>query len=587
MNSLWKRAALFLSACVIATQSCHLQAQLLRPRNAKVDVAKSSQGMVVAETPLAAEAGRDVLSKGGSAVDAAVTTAFVLAVTWPEAGNIGGGGFMLVAPPEQDPVCINYRETAPGVVNARSFAGWKNRWHPKMAGVPGTVRGLEMAHKKYGKLPWADLLKPAIKLAREGFIVDAHLAFSLNTALTEKAIRTGERYAEFRRVYGHPGNRLWAAGDRLTQPDLAATLQTIADRGASAFYTGDIAAAIVAEMKAGGGLISTQDLRDYRAKISPAVSGNVKGYTLYGAPLPSSGGATVLMQLRMLEALNLKGGTGAFWTSQQVHLMTEVMRRAFRERAAHMGDPSMVKIPEKIYAAGHARKLAEQIDRNVATPSTAIAGDIKLTEGPYESPETTHFSIIDARGMAVSNTYTLEGNFGSHIVVRGAGFLLNNEMGDFNLQPGYTNLTGRIGTPPNLMAPGKRMLSSQSPTIFKKNGKLVLIVGSPGGRTIINSVTQVAVQTLFFGRDLPAAVAGPRFHHQWLPDVLRVEDAGRDLFQPMKDELKGIGHTLQIRKGYRQGSVNAIAIDPATGVATGVADWRRGAAARGVKQIQP
>jgi len=558
-----------------------LAEQPVRPPRTAVEVASSSKGMVVSDTSSSSEVGRDILAQGGNAVDAAVATAMALAVTWPEAGNIGGGGFMMIAPPGADVVCVDYRETAPGSVDKNSFRDWKQTRHARMAGVPGTVRGLELAHRKYGRLPWQKLVQPAVALARKGFVVDAQLAYSLNNTLRLKSVRKDNRYAEFRRVFGHADGRPWRAGDKLVQPDLAATLQKIAEQGSAAFYTGSVAKQIVEEMKAGQGLISAADLAGYTANIKPAVTGQVRGYTLYGAPLPSSGGATVLMQLRMLDAAGLKADEQSYWTTGQVHLMTEVMRRAFRERAAHMGDPSMVRIPQKIFAADHAKKLAEQISATAATSSAEIAGGIQLTPGPYESPQTTHFSVVDANGMAVSNTYTLEASYGSRIVVRGAGFLLNNEMGDFNWQPGYTNLKGRIGTPPNLMAPGKRMLSSQSPTIFKKDGKVVLVVGSPGGRTIINTVTQVSVQTLFFGRTLAQAVDGPRFHHQWLPDVLRFESNHNGLFNRVAPELRKMGHTVQQSTTARQGSVNAIAIEH--GRATGVADWRRGAAARGVK----
>lgn len=563
---------------------CVAQTQSPRPERRPVDVASSASGVVVSETPLASDVGREVLAKGGNAVDAAVATAFALAVTWPEAGNIGGGGFMMIAPPDEGVVCVDYRETAPHSADVNSFREWKNRRHARMAGVPGTVHGLANAHKRYGKIAWQTIVAPAAKLARDGFIVDRHLAYSLNAVLQLTVTQLDARYAEFRRVYGHPNGRPWRAGDTIVQPDLANTLDSIAQGGPDAFYTGSIAKQVVREMKTGDGLISAADLAGYTSKIRPAYHGDVRGFTVYGAPLPSSGGATVIMQLRMIDALGLKSDSQQYWTTEHVHKMTEVMRRAFRERAAHMGDADFIQIPKRIFSPGHAINLANSIRAERATPSHEIAGDIELTPGPYESNETTHFSVVDANGMAVSNTYTLEGTFGSRIVVRGAGFLLNNEMGDFNWIPGYTNLEGRIGTPPNRIAPGKRMLSSQSPTVVKKDGRVVLVLGSPGGRTIINTVTQIAVQTLFFKRSLAEAIDGPRFHHQWLPDLIKFESDDQGLFSDMAATLSEMGHATEQRLDSRQGSANAIVIDLESQTATGVADWRRGAAARAVAE---
>ena len=574
-------AALF---CVFfVVPSVQAQEPIVRPAREPVDVASGTEGIVVSDSDLASEIGRDLLAKGGNAVDAAVGTAFALAVTWPEAGNIGGGGFMMIAPPSDDVVCINYRETAPASVDEYSFANWKNRHHVRMAGVPGTVRGLALAHQKYGRLTWEEIIRPSIRLAREGFTVDAYLAYSLNSVLQTEPIRRDQRHAEFRRVYGHPEGRRWNVGDRIVQPNLADTLEKIATDGPDSFYEGAIAQSIVAEMQRADGLISAEDLKNYEAVIRPAVAGRVGPYTIFGAPPPSSGGITVLMQLRMLEKLGLQPSTDAYWTADQVRLITEAMRRGFRERAAWLGDPDFVTIPEALRNREHAERLAQSIRLNQATPSEQIAGDIRISEGPYESPETTHFSVIDSSGMAVSNTYTLEGNFGCRVVVPGTGILLNNEMGDFNWYPGYTNRQGAIGTLANQLAPGKRMLSSMSPTIVRQDGRVRLVIGSPGGRTIINTVTVILVQTLLLDRPLEAAIDGPRLHHQWFPDVLRLEGYDGGLFAGMLNDLRERGHRIEYAPTTRQGCANGIEVNLATGKATGVGDWRRGAAARAVE----
>ncbi len=572
-----------LTSTLMATfvQTAFAQAVVTRPVRQPPKVVSGSSGIVVCETPLGAEVGGQILAQGGNAVDAAIATALALEVTWPEAGNIGGGGFMMVAPPDQEVMCVEYRERAPLSVNEKSFVGWKNRRHPMVAGVPGMLRGMELAHRKYGKLSWSELVVPSVKLARDGIIVDEYLAYSLNSVLRLKSVKTEPLFAEFRRVYGHPDGRLWQKGDRLVQPDLASTLQLIADDGADAFYLGAIARLIVKEMERNGGLIHHEDLESYTAQLRPAISGIVGGYTVFGSSPPSSGGISVLNQLRILEALHLEPSSD-YWSTQNVHLMTEAMRRTFRDRAAYLGDPDFVPIPEKIFNPEHAALLATTIDPQKATRSRDIADGIDLSQDFYESTETTHFSVLDKDGMAVSNTYTLEGNFGCRIVIPGAGFVLNNEMGDFNWSPGFTDPKGTIGTAPNRIEAGKRMLSSQSPTIVKKDGQVVLIIGSPGGRTIINTVSEILVQTLLFDRTLKEAIDGPRFHHQWFPDVITFESDDNGLFSAMDGPLKAMGHHPEYPSGHRQGSAHGIQIDPNTGKATGIADWRRGGGAYAV-----
>lgn len=557
--------------------------EISRPPRTSVDVAQGTLGVVVSDTDLASDVGRNILAQGGNAVDAAIGVAFALEVTWPEAGNIGGGGFMMVAPPDKDVTCINYRETSPANVNQLSFANWNERHHIRMAGVPGTVRGMEFAHQRYGKLPWKDIISPSIALARDGILVDPYLAYSLNSVLSLDEIQKLPRFAEFRRVYGHADGRLWQTGEKLVQPDLAETLSLIAEQGAKVFYEGILAEKLASAAKRGGGLITVKDLKAYTAQAIPAMQVDFGPYTVYGAPLPSSGGTTVLSNLQMLAALDFPGPSEEFWSVEQVHLLTEVMRRGFRDRAAWLGDTDFVTVPSYLTSTDHARELASTIDYRRATKSADIAGEIALAEGPYESSETTHFSVIDKDGLAVSNTYTLEGTFGCRIVVPGTGIVLNNEMGDFNWYPGYTDREGQIGTPPNLIEPGKRMLSSQSPTIVRQGGKAKLVIGSPGGRTIINTVTEILTQTLILDRSLEQAIEGPRFHHQWFPDVIRLEAASNGLFEEMKPKLESMGHQTQLQEGTRQGSANGIIVNLDSGVAQGVADWRRGAAARAVE----
>lgn len=515
-------------------------------------------GMVVCVSPEAADAGVAVLKRGGNAVDSAVAVAFAMAVTYPTAGNIGGGGFMLVYPPGKEPTVFEYRETAPASVNKDTFAKTID-WHDhKAAGVPGTVRGLELAHKKFGKLPWKDVLVPAIRLADEGFALDAMMASSLNGVVRRKG---GNE--EFRRIFGKDGGAsLWKVGDRLIQKDLATTLRLIADKGSDAFYSGKLADLLAAEMKAGGGFVSKEDLASYKANERIPIHGTYRGFDVYAPPPPSSGGIALVEILNILETFDLK--KSGFGTAQTRHIMAEAMRRAFVDRARYIGDPDFVHMPDFLTSKEYANKLSKSIEPGRATSSESLAEGIALSK---ESDQTTHFSVIDETGMAVSNTYTLEDGYGSRVVVRGAGYILNNEMGDFNSRPGVTNTKGRIGTEPNLVAPGKRMLSSQTPTIIAKNGKPVLITGSPGSRTIINTVASVVTNVIDFGMDIQTAVDAPRQHHQWFPDELLIE--GRD--SELIAKLEAMGHKV---KSAKQGDAHSIWIDPKTGEFHGAADRR-------------
>jgi gamma-glutamyltranspeptidase/glutathione hydrolase len=508
---------------------------------------------------------------GGNAVDAAVATAFALAVTWPEAGNIGGGGFMLVAPGRgQAPVFIDYRETAPAASTRDMFATSQPDY--LMVGVPGTVRGLALAHQQFGKLPWKLLLAPAIKLAENGFAIDAALAGSLNDVLSHRGDSAGSHRAELHRVFGRPGGGEWRAGDRLVQPDLAATLQAIADGGANAFYRGPVADKLVAEIKAGGGIITHEDLAAYQARIRTPIHGVYRGFDIYAPSPPSSGGVALIETLNILEPQRLRDN--GRWNPITLHWMTEAMRRAYRDRAEYLGDSDFARVPEKLITKNYAQELAKTIDPDRATPSDAVAGSIRLSD-----ENTTHFSVIDSSGMAVANTYTLEQAFGGKIVVRGGGFLLNNEMGDFNSRPGLTNRKGLIGTEPNLIAPGKRMLSSMTPTIVMRDGRVVLVAGSPGGRTIINTVLCVVLNVIEFRMPLRDAVDTPRMHHQWLPDELRVERSLEREHPEAIAALRQRGHRVIVNSSP-QGDAHCIAADEKGGY-VGVADQRRSGWAAG------
>lgn len=514
-------------------------------------------GMVVCVSPEAADVGVEVLKKGGNAVDASVAVAFAMAVTYPSAGNIGGGGFMLVHPVTGKPTCIEYRETAPASVRIDTFVKTTSWFDHRASGVPGTVRGLEMAHKKFGKLPWKVLVLPAVRLARDGFLLDASMVRSLN-----EIVKKPGGNDEFRRIFGKDGGKAeWKVGDRLVQSDLGKTLSQIAE-SASAFYSGDLAELLVREMKSGDGLISLDDLKAYQAKEREPIRGTYRGHELFASPPPSGGGIVLVQMLNVLEQFDLKSmGAG---TAATRHLMAEAQRRAYADRARYVGDPDFVKVPDFLTSKEHARKQKESIDLTKASASASIAPDITLAD---ESKETTHFSVVDRDGMAVSNTYTLEESYGSRVVVRGAGYILNNEMGDFNARPGVTTTKGRVGTLPNQVAPGKRMLSSQTPTIVTKDGKVFLVTGSPGGRTITNTVLCVVTNVIDFGMDIQAAVDFPRQHHQWFPDELRVEKPTAELTKA----LVARGHVV---KSHRQGDAHSILIDPKTGERRGAADRR-------------
>lgn len=541
------------------------EAQSARPASNASDLVRCRNGAVVSVSALASEAGVEVLRRGGNAVDAAVATAFVLAVTYPEAGNIGGGGYMLIAPSRADapPVFVDFREVAPRAATRAMFVEKAGRTPHRRVGVPGTVRGLALAHQKHGKLAWKEVVAPAVKLAREGCAVDAAVARSINGVLKTSAV---DAFAELHRVFDKPGGGEWSAGDRLVQPDLAHTLETIAETGADAFYRGEPARQFVAEMRRGGGVIDAEDLEKYKPLFREPVHGPYRGYDVWSSPPSSSGGTTLLLMLQMLEPYELR--KSGRWSPETLHRLVETMRRAYRDRAEFLADPEFAEIPKKLLSRDYARELAKTIDPEHATPSQGIAGSIPLKE----SEQTTHFSVIDRDRTAVSVTYTLESSWGSRVVVPGAGFVLNDEMNDFNWLPGVTDASGRIGTPPNEVAPGKRPLSSMCPTIVMKDNRPVLITGSPGGRTIINTVLQIVLNVVEFDMDARSAVDAPRLHHQWFPDRVRAESAFERPHPEALDGLRKRGHKLDL--AGRQGDAHTIWIDRETGEIVGAADRR-------------
>ena len=526
---------------------------------------RATHGMVVSQEAIASKVGVDVLKAGGTAVDAAVATAFALAVVHPTAGNIGGGGFIVYRPASGDPVAYDFREMAPAAATPTMFLTDgkydEARHHDShlSVGVPGTVAGLHLAWKECGKLPWERLVEPAVALARDGFPLSESLAASL-----AKALPSMKKYPASLAQFSKNGEP-YGAGERFTQPDLARTLARIAAQGPAGFYGGETALLIEREMQTHGGLITQADLKAYRPARRAPLRGTYRGHEVLSMPPPSSGGTALIQMLNILEGYGLAAnGWGSAETS---HLMIEAMRRAYADRARHLGDPAfnpsmpIARLVSKEYAA--ALRATIRSDRaSVSSPASF--------EWPPESSETTHLSVVDAARSAVSLTYTLEAGYGSKIVVPGAGFLLNNEMGDFNAGPGLTDATGLIGTEPNLAAPGKRMLSSMTPTIVTKNGQLLMVTGSPGGRTIIATVLHTMLNVIDHGMNAQEAVDAARFYHQWLPDRVYYERYG--LSPDTLALLRARGHHLEpIRV---QGIAEVIVLDARGGKLNGGTDRR-------------
>jgi len=494
-------------------------------------------GAVVSAHPLASEVGVAIMKMGGNAFDAAIATQLALAVVYPEAGNIGGGGFTVAHLSDGRTLAIDYRETAPAKAHRDMYldsAGnallSKSQNGHLAAGVPGAVAGI-FATYKYAKLPFEKLIQPAIELAEKGYAITEAEARGLNRSQEEFA-----KYNTIMPVFVKTGG--WKAGDTLVQKDLANTLKRIRDNGQAGFYEGETARLIVEEMQRGGGIISAEDLKNYQAKERPAVVFDYKGYSIITMPLPSSGGVLLPMMMNMIATQPVKDY--GFLSAQHVQLMTEIERRAYADRAKYLGDADFFKVPvQQLTSEAYARERMKDYSPNKAGNSVAIQAGIIP-----ESEETTHFSVYDSAGNAVAVTTTLNGGYGSYTVVGGAGFLLNNEMDDFSVKPGVPNMYGAVGAEANAIEPGKRMLSSMTPTIVLKDKKPYIITGTPGGTTITTSVFQTLVNLLEFGMSAEDAVNKPKFHHQWLPDTIQVE---KEFPMEVRTQLEQMGYKLRQR----------------------------------------
>lgn len=533
--------------------------------------APARHGMVVTSHYLASTIGTDILKEGGNAVDAAVASALALAVVYPVAGNIGGGGFLVYHGGDGEVTAFNFREKAPLAATETMYLGPdgeiranSNHDGPLAVGVPGTVAGLWLAHQRLGRLPWHELVEPAVRLAEDGF----PSTWAMQGFLRRLAQEDDPTAAATRSAFLKDGKEIFEPGEIWKQPDLAKTLNRIRDDGKDGFYRGETPRLVADFMRRHGGLITEADFAAYEAEEQMPVHGTYRGYDIWSMSPPSSGGVAVITMLNILEGFDLKeiGHNSALY----LHLLTEAMRRAYADRAEHLGDPLFnPDMPvDRLLSKEHAAELRSSIDWFTASESDSSAFSSAYL--PVESEETTHFSVVDSDGNTVSLTYTLEYGYGSGLVADGTGFLLNNEMGDFNPVPGRTTRSGLIGTDPNLVRPGKRMLSSMTPTIVALNGKPFLAIGSPGGRTIINTVLQVILNVIDHGMDVAEAVEAPRIHHQWLPDRTRLEQWG---LSPDTIRLyRLMGHETWTYSV--QGSAHGILIDPSDGIRYGAADSR-------------
>lgn len=534
--------------------------------------AEYRNGMVVSANENASMVGLNILKKGGNAVDAAVAVQFALAVVYPGAGNIGGGGFMVYRASSGALNTLDFREKAAFRASKDMYLDEegnpvkdKSLYGHLAAGIPGSVAGMAAAHQKYGKLKWADLIEPAISLAKDGFKISLRQARELNQ-FKEIFVKHNPEGTAFVK------DTEWREGDILVQTELSNTLEQIRDKGAAGFYEGPVADSLVAEMKRGGGIIDFQDLKSYKAIWRKPVVGSYKEYKIITMPPPSSGGIALIQLLKSVEPFQLKRwGPNADST---VQVMVEAERRVYADRAGHLGDPDFYDVPQaQLLSDVYTKSRMAGFNWAHATPSSEItAGILKAAE----HEETTHFSIVDKAGNAVSVTTTLNGSYGSAVVVKGAGFLLNNEMDDFSVKPGSPNMYGLVGGEANAIAPAKRMLSSMTPTIIEKEGQLFMIVGTPGGSTIITSVFQTILNVVEFNKSMQAAVDAKKFHHQWLPDTVYVEKDALDSLTALKLMRKGypilqrgnIGRVdaiLKTKWGYYEGGADSRGDDRALG----------------------
>jgi len=517
------------------------------------DIRRYKHAAVVCAHPEAAKVGVDVLKRGGNAVDAAIAVQFALAVVYPNAGNIGGGGFMVYRGNRGETDALDYREKAPAKASRDMYLDTKGNpitdkslLGALASGIPGTVAGMVKAHDRYGKLKWKKDIQPAIDLATKGFPITAQQASELNS---HKAgfLKYNRKSVAF--IKDNP----WKAGDLLVQPELAHTLTLIRDQGRAGFYEGPVAASIVRSMEHTKGLITAADLSEYQAVWRKPVSGKYKRFNVISMPPPSSGGISLLTMLRQADQYPLS--KWGFQQDSTVQLMVEVERRAYADRAKYLGDPDFFKVPqESLLDSAYILARIKDISFSQATPSSSVNPG---TLPNYESEQTTHYSIIDSQGNAVSATTTLNGSYGSLVVVEGGGFLMNNEMDDFSVKPGAPNMYGLVGGEANSIVPGKRMLSSMTPTIVEQDGKLFMVVGTPGGSTIITSVFQTILNVIAFHKDMQSAVAAPRFHHQWLPDEVYVEKDAID--NSTRNKLQAKGYKITTRGPM--GRVDAILVN--------------------------
>ncbi len=508
----------------LALMASALSLALLQGANAaSMPAVEAKNGMVVSSQHLASQVGVDILKMGGNAIDAAVAVGYAQAVVNPCCGNIGGGGFMTIHLANGEDTFINFRETAPAAASANMYLDEKGNvkkgaslYGYLAAGVPGTVLGLDTAQRKYGKLTRQQVMEPAIKLAREGFILNRGDTDILDTTIA-KFRDDPEAARIFLRENGDP----LQPGDRLIQTDLANTLESIAQNGPDAFYQGKIPQAVEAAAKKGGGILTAKDFADYRIAETAPITCSYRGYEFVSAPPPSSGGVTLCEILNVLEGYNLKAS--GFNSAQTIHTMTEAMRHAYMDRNTFLGDPAFVKNPtEKLLSKEYAAEIRKQIQPELATPSSRVQPGME----PHEKPETTHYSIVDHNGNAVSTTYTINGRFGSVVIAPGTGFFLNDEMDDFTVKVGEQNMYGLVQGATNAIAPGKRPLSSMTPTLVTKDGKVFMVVGSPGGSRIITITLQTVLNIIDHGMAPQEAVDAPRIHHQWLPDEVYFEQRG-------------------------------------------------------------
>lgn len=534
---------------------------------------RGNNGAVASSSAIASEVGIQVLKDGGNAIDAAVATAFAMAVTHPSAGNIGGGGFLVYHGVNGETTTFDFREKAPlastkdmyldadgKVIN--NEIGPIDHFSIKAVGVPGTVAGLELAHQRLGSLDWSKLLAPSITLAREGVPITFKLHDDFNSPRNKSWFGN---YPSSQKIFYKDNGKPYLVGDLWKQNDLADTLERIQSEGRDGFYGGKTAQLIANFMTANDGLITLKDLKKYKAIERKPIKNNYRDYEIISMPLPSSGGIIISEMLNILEHYDLEkiGHNSA----QYLHILTEAMRRGYADRANYLGDPDFNEdMPlERLLSKEHAGNLSKTIN-----PNKKSVSDPALFAEIYESDETTHFSVVDKEGNMVSLTYTLEFGYGSHIVVEGAGFLLNNEMGDFNEQPGVTNVKGEIGTPPNQIRPEQRMLSSMTPTIVAKDGIPLFATGTPGGKTIINTTMQTILNIVDHGMTIAEAIEAPRIHHQWLPDITTFEKRG--ISADTQATYESFGHEVRIRNSI--GSAMGVYRDPETGVISGAADSR-------------